>query len=104
MMEKALADVLVQVHVFMSGGVQGVFFRDWTKRTAESLGLSGWVRNIEVINTDKFSGVEAVFCGSRGKVEKMIELCHHGPRLAKVEKVKVFREKPAKTKGFEIKY
>lgn len=37
---------MVRAHVLISGKVQGVWFRASTKQVAESLGLSGWVRNL----------------------------------------------------------
>jgi len=46
-----------RAHLFISGKVQGVFFRAFTKEVADSLGLKGWVRNL----TD--GRVEAVFEG-----------------------------------------
>jgi acylphosphatase len=54
--------ILVQI----SGRVQGVGFRDWTQRTAASLGLSGWVRNLA--NGD----VEALFSGPAEAIDAML--------------------------------
>ena len=85
-------------HVFISGKVQGVFFRSSTKEKAEELGLTGWVRNL-------YDGrVEAIFEGEKSSVEKMTEWCGRGPVHARVEEVKVITE-PYKgdLKGFEIK-
>lgn len=68
-----------QVHVFVSGNVQGVSFRYFLKINAQKLGITGWVRNTED------GGVEAVFCGEKENVEQMIELSKKGPMLADVK-------------------
>ncbi len=68
-----------QAHVFISGIVQGVGFRFFVKANTRSLGLTGWVRNTED------GGIEAVFCGKKEKIEKMIALCRKGPFLAEVK-------------------
>ncbi len=70
-----------RAHVFVSGRVQGVFFRQNTKRQAERLGVTGWVRNL----TD--GRVEAVFEGEEQAVKQLVEYCHHGPSSAKVTNV-----------------
>lgn len=68
-------------HVYISGRVQGVFFRGWTAEQARRLGLHGWVRN-------RFNGgVEAVFEGPGDKVDEMVSLCHQGPPHSHVESV-----------------
>lgn len=70
---------MFQAHVFISGVVQGVGFRFFVESNAKSLGLTGWVRNTED------GGVEAVFCGEKKIIEKMIDLCRQGPFLAVVK-------------------
>ncbi|MGB8215716.1 MAG: acylphosphatase [Candidatus Methanoperedens sp.] len=75
-----------RVHVFVSGKVQGVFFRSSTKNMADELGLSGWVRNLQD------GRVEAVFEGEEEKVEKMVEWCRKGPEYARVTGVEVIPE------------
>ena len=88
-----------RAHVFIEGRVQGVFFRAHTKEKAEELGLKGWVRNLPD------GRVEAVFEGEKSKIEKMIEWCHIGPSLARVEKVEVKWEEPKdEFKDFSMKY
>lgn len=81
------------VHVLISGRVQGVWFRASTKQKAEQLGLTGWVRN--TFNGD----VEAVFEGQEKQVNEMINWCHQGPPLSKVEKVEI--KKQPFTNAFE---
>ncbi len=73
----------IRAHVFISGCVQGVFYRASTKNMAEQLGLKGWVRNI----SDGL--VEAVFEGEENAVKDMISWCHKGPRSAEVSDVTV---------------
>lgn len=68
-----------QVHVFISGYVQGVSFRYFIKTNAIQLSLTGWVLNTED------GGVEAVFCGKKEHILEMIELCKKGPMLAEVK-------------------
>ena len=66
-----------RAHVFISGKVQGVFFRAFITRNATKLNLKGWVRN----NRDK--RVEAIFEGEEKNIKEMLELCNEGPAGAK---------------------
>jgi acylphosphatase len=75
-----------RVHVLVHGNVQGVFFRRNTKKLADSLGVRGFVMNV---NGD----VEAVFEGSDFAVADMLEFCIKGPLGAVVKKVDVKEEK-----------
>lgn len=75
-----------QVHIFISGFVQGVSFRHFIRKEAEKRGVTGWVRNT---NDGK---VEAVFQGSKEAIEKMIRLCRKGPFLAEIKNVEVSLE------------
>jgi len=73
----------VRAHVFVSGRVQGVFFRMETRYEAMKRNIAGWVRNT-------FDGrVEAIFEGEREDVEKLIDFCRSGPPGARVTKVDV---------------
>ena len=72
-----------RAHVFVSGTVQGVFFRQKTKREAESHGVTGWVRNLAD------GRVEAVFEGEEEAVKAMVEYSRHGPSAAWVTYVDV---------------
>lgn len=90
--------VLVQAHVFISGWVQGVGFRYWTRSQASKLGLTGWVRNLPNGN------VEAVFQGPKKKVEEMVEKCKQGPAWTGDNEVEVDWQRVNKElPGFEIK-
>jgi acylphosphatase len=85
-------------HVFVSGFVQGVFYRSWAEQTARGLGLKGWVRNLPD------GRVEAVFEGERSRVGKMLELCRKGPPNAKVDNVEARKEQASGFAGFEVRY
>jgi acylphosphatase len=83
--------------VIVHGRVQGVFFRDTTRRRAQSRGVAGWVRN----NPD--GSVEAVFEGQDDAVDSMVRWSHEGPRGAVVERVDVVEEEPEQLAGFRIR-
>jgi acylphosphatase len=75
-----------RAHVFVSGKVQGVFFRQKTKRQAQIYGVNGWVRNLSD------GRVEAVFEGEQDAVKALVDYCHRGPSYAIVENVEVTSE------------
>ena len=79
------------------GYVQGVFFRDTTRRQAMTLGVAGWVTN----RAD--GAVEAVFEGEPEAVERMVEFCRRGPGRAVVESLEVVEEAPEGLATFEIR-
>jgi acylphosphatase len=83
-----MAAGVVRRRVVVRGEVQGVFFRDSTKREAESRGVSGSVTN----RSD--GAVEAVFEGPDDAVDAMIEFCRSGPSRAQVEDLEVTDEEP----------
>ncbi len=72
-----------RAHVFVSGRVQGVFYRANTRENARERGVDGWVKNLED------GRVEAVFEGPEDAVEEMVEWCHTGSPAADVEDVEV---------------
>jgi acylphosphatase len=78
------------------GRVQGVFFRDTTRRRAAERAVSGWVRN----NRD--GTVEAVFEGGSDAVDAMVRFAREGPRGAIVERVEVIEEEPEGLSGFRF--
>jgi acylphosphatase len=81
----------------VSGRVQGVFFRDTTRRRAESAGVAGWVRNTPE------GAVEAVFEGEPAAVDKLVEFCRRGPSRAEIAAVEVMGEQPEGLSGFEVR-
>jgi len=78
--------VKTRAHVLISGEVQGVMFRQETKRRALNLNVKGWVRNRDD------GAVEAVFEGEEQDVELLIAFCRRGPPRAIVTDVKVETE------------
>jgi acylphosphatase len=90
-------DDRIRAHVFVSGRVQGVYYRATTRDTARERGVDGWVRNLDD------GRVEAVFEGTEAAVESMIEWCHTGSPKARVDDVSVEYGDPDGTEGFEIK-
>ncbi len=68
-------------HIFISGFVQGVGFRQFVKKNALKLGLTGWVKNLSD------NRVEAIFSGSKEQVEKIIHICKKGAFLSEVRDV-----------------
>lgn len=72
-----------RAHVLVSGKVQGVFFRQTTKRQTKNLDVKGWIRNLPD------GRVEAVFEGEENAVRSLVEYCKHGPSRAKVENIEV---------------
>lgn len=72
-----------RVHLRIRGRVQGVAFRYYTRRTAEKLGVVGWVRN------RRDGSVEAVAEGDETAMEKFVEWCGQGPSSARVSDIDV---------------
>lgn len=86
-------------HVFVSGRVQGVFFRATTRDEARKRGVNGWVKNLPD------GRVEAIFEGEEKGVREMIDFCHEGSGPAKVKDVEVnWEEYRDEFSGFEIRY
>ena len=87
-----------RVHITVHGKVQGVFFRDFAKREAGKLGLTGWVKNMDNV-------VEIVAEGDKMKLRELILECQKGPPIAKVEKVDYeWEEYTGKFTNFFINY
>jgi acylphosphatase len=87
----------VRVHLWVSGRVQGIGFRDFVQREAGRLGLAGFVRNLP----DR--RVEIVAEGSEAGVDRLIEAARHGPPGAAVEHLDIVRELPLGESGFAIR-
>lgn len=88
----------VRAELNIQGRVQGVFFRQSTKQTADRLGLTGWARN------SPDGSVEAVFEGEKMVVNQAIEWCRQGPPAARVNDVRVdWRDFVDEFDGFEIR-
>jgi acylphosphatase len=88
---------MIRRRVVVHGYVQGVFFRDSTRRLAQQHGVAGWVSN-------RWDGaVEAVFEAEDDAVERLVAFMREGPRGARVESVEVFEEEPAGETGFNVR-
>jgi acylphosphatase len=88
-----------RLHVFITGRVQGVFFRANTQSKAQELGLTGWVRNL------RDGRVEAVFEGPRPAVEAVLAWCQKGPPGSVVNTVEEhWKEPTGEFKSFSIEY
>ncbi|MCX5807890.1 MAG: acylphosphatase [Proteobacteria bacterium] len=70
-----------RLHIFVSGMVQGVFFRQSTAMKAREFGLKGWVRN------QRDGRVELVCEGNEDSLHTMIAWCEKGPKGAFVDSV-----------------
>ncbi|MFD1589010.1 acylphosphatase [Halorientalis brevis] len=88
----------VRAHVFVTGKVQGVYYRANTRDTAREHGVDGWVRNLDD------GRVEAVFEGPADDVEALVEWCHEGSPRARVDDVDVEYQDDEGIDGFEIQY
>ncbi|TVQ99933.1 MAG: acylphosphatase [Desulfovibrionales bacterium] len=86
------------LHAYVSGRVQGVYFRGWTRGQAQRLGLHGWVRNL------RDGRVEVLASGPDEALLELQELLYEGPALSRVDGVEIIakgdEEYPAK--GFSI--
>lgn len=89
----------IKINAIISGKVQGVWFRANTKKKADELEISGWVKNTEDGN------VEAVFEGDEKNVYKLIRWCSKGPANSKVTKIDIIKKKYTKEfNNFSIIY
>jgi len=98
-MKNNMAEPAKALHIMVTGRVQGVWFRANTQKTAQALGLAGWVRNTPDGN------VEIHVQGEKVSVNKLLSWCYKGPSGSRVDKVD-FNETVADTylDGFTIRY
>ena len=88
-----------RAHIFVSGIVQGVYFRDFTRSHATALSLTGWVRNLPD------GRVEAVAEGEHEDIHHLIKRMKSGSPGSRVENVEVTWENPTDSfTGFQITY
>jgi acylphosphatase len=88
---------VVRRRVIVHGRVQGVFFRDTTRRMADARRVAGSVANLPD------GTVEAVFEGPAEAVEALVAFCRQGPEGAAVERVEEFEEEPRGDEGFRVR-
>ncbi|MGY5151539.1 MAG: acylphosphatase [Candidatus Nitrosopumilus sp. bin_6a] len=88
-----------RVRLFVTGKVQGVFFRQSLKVMAKKNNVFGWVKNL------KDGRVEAVLEGDEENISRIIEWAHGGPANARVEDVEIRNEKfAAEFSKFDVLY
>ncbi|SFR42301.1 acylphosphatase [Halogeometricum limi] len=87
-----------RAHVFVTGRVQGVYYRASTRDAARERDVDGWVKNLDD------GRVEAVFEGSEDAVSEMVEWCHTGSDAAEVEDVEVTYEEPHGESEFGVRW
>ena len=75
--------MIINKQIFISGNVQGVFFRESTRQLAGELKLSGFVRNL------RDGRVEVLAVGDDASIQSLIKWLKIGPKLAKVSTIKV---------------
>ncbi len=95
-MGKREAPDRVRAHVWVSGQVQGVFFRAYAEDEAAYRQVHGWIRNASD------GRVEAIFEGAPAAVAAMIQWCHRGSPAARVTGVEVAWETPRGDRGFGV--
>ena len=85
------------IHFFVSGRVQGVFFRMRTKHRADGLGLTGWVRNLPD------GRVEGIASGAESKLSEFTRWLHEGPEYARVDDVAIQELESQDFPGFRVR-
>ncbi len=86
-------------HIFITGRVQGVGFRHFTRKNAENLGVTGWVKNLSD------GRVEAVFQGSEEQIEELIQRCKKGPVASYVQNIEVEKDSGEEDyKNFSVEF
>jgi acylphosphatase len=87
----------IRRRVFVSGRVQGVWFRESCRDQAHAAGVGGWVRNRDD------GRVEVVLEGPPAAVDEVVAWCRQGPRRARVDRVEVVEEAPVGEQGFRVR-
>ena len=84
------------VRLYITGTIQGIFFRAFIKENAERLNVKGFTRNLE----DK--RIEVFIEGDSEQVNKMIELCKKGPKHSQIKKVEIKKEHFQGFRNFKV--
>ncbi len=84
------------VRLYISGIVQGIFFRSYIKENAEKLNIKGFVRNLED------GRVEVFIEGNPEEIRKMIEICRKGPKHSEIKNVEEKEERFQDFKSFKV--
>jgi len=89
----------IRMHLIIEGRVQGVYFRDSTRKEAVTLSVFGWVKNLPD------GTVEVLAEGPEDNLKELVSWCHHGPPGAKVQRVHETREEwGSEYKSFDVIY
>jgi len=83
-------------HLLISGKVQGVFFRETSRKLAEKLNIKGWIKNTPD------GKVEALVTGDEKELNEFVNFCKTGPERAFVHDVKVSKQEVINFKKFEV--
>lgn len=84
------------VRLYITGTVQGVFFRAFVKENAEKINIKGFVRNLDD------GRVEAFLEGNVDDVKKMIEICKKGPKHSQIRDIEIKEERFQGFKVFKV--
>ncbi|MBI2143227.1 acylphosphatase [Candidatus Woesearchaeota archaeon] len=88
-----------RIHAVVKGKVQGVFYREFTRREAEGLGVSGFVRNL------KDGTVEIVAEGEERQLKEFEKRFRKGPLMAFITDVEMREEQATgEFDGFDIRF
>ena len=83
-------------HFLITGKVQGVFFREASRKVAEKLNIKGWIKN------NPNGEVEALITGKEKEVDDFVNWCRVGPERAEVDEVKISKQQVLHFEKFEV--
>jgi acylphosphatase len=86
----------IAMRALVSGLVQGVGYRDFVRREAERLGVSGWVRNL------RDGRVELQAEGAAGAVRDLLDRCRRGPPASRVSRMEAMTSEVSVKNGFTV--
>ena len=92
-------NIMKRLDATIYGHVQGVFFRDTTRRKAQQRGITGWIRN------ERNGTVRVVAEGPEEKLQELEAFLHQGPSAARVERVETdWQDAQGEFSGFRVRY
>ena len=91
--------VLKRIHIFVTGRVQGVFFRQSTRVIAIKNNVNGWVRNLDD------GRVEIIAEGEIQNIDAFVDWCKTGPANSRVDEFELSEENSTdEFENFEVRY
>ncbi len=87
-----------QLHLRIKGKVQGVFYRDNTRKKAKELGLRGYVKNLED------GSVEVIVLGEEDKINQLIKFCKSSPGSSEVKEITIEEQPLSPFDDFKVRY